>query len=166
VDRNDLSSVAKTHYPGAFFAELSLILDLPSATSVVARTRVVILAVAKEAFLELFWASPQMIRSVIALQSDRLMQAAERSASHTMIRTEGRLAFALVTLGQEGGQTGTVSVTHEFLGQYCGLARQTVTVILSEWQRQGLIETGYRKIRLLNPDGLTRIFLSDQNYRG
>lgn len=165
IDRNEFSSVAKIRYRGDFFSELSIISELPSNTSVVSQGNCSILLVPKEVFLEIFWNSPAMIRYIILLQSQRLVQAAERSASHTLIRTEGRLAFALLTLESESGQTGIVKVTHEFLGQYCGLARQTVSLLLEEWQRMDLIATGYRQVKLLDREGLNEIFMSETNFK-
>ena len=38
-----------------------------------------------------------------------------------------------------------------------GLSRKTVNLVLRDFERQKLIETGYRHIRVLDPAGLHRI---------
>ncbi|MGI8552359.1 MAG: helix-turn-helix domain-containing protein, partial [Dehalococcoidia bacterium] len=43
------------------------------------------------------------------------------------------------------------------LADQVGAARQTVSRILNEWRRQGLIDTGRGEIRILNPEELRRL---------
>lgn len=165
IDRNEFSSVAKIRYAGEFFSELSIISDLPSNTCVMAQTDCTMLQIPKSVFLKVFWSNPDMIKYVIILQSQRLLQAAERSASHTLIRTEGRLAFALLTIESESVSHGIIKVTHEFLAQYCGFARQTVSLILEDWQRKGFIAIKYRSIQIIDRMALNDVFMSEGNFK-
>ena len=52
--------------------------------------------------------------------------------------------------------------THEQIAESTGLARVTVSRVLKEFQKQGLIELGYGKIRVLNHEGLKNKIRSDK----
>ena len=60
-----------------------------------------------------------------------------------------RLATAL--LSRDGD---TVSATHEALARELGVAREAVSRILGEWEREGLIALGRGKITLSDRAGL------------
>ena len=49
---------------------------------------------------------------------------------------------------------GALPYTHEDLALVVGLSRVTVTRVLGEFQRQGWVECGYRKIRVRDREGL------------
>lgn len=53
-----------------------------------------------------------------------------------------------------GGSQETKNVTHEKLAIQLGISRETVSRALADFKREGLIETSYRTIRVLDRDGL------------
>lgn len=58
-----------------------------------------------------------------------------------------RLASLLIDLAEEG--TNVIKgVSHQALADYLGTYRETVSAILRDFKRQGLVELGYRKITL------------------
>lgn len=70
-----------------------------------------------------------------------------------------RLARTLLLIHQWQSAAGhdDMALSQETIGQYAGLSRQVVNGILSEWRRQGLISTGYGRLRLEDPGALGRI---------
>jgi len=49
-----------------------------------------------------------------------------------------------------------ISLTHEELAVLLGVSRETVSRVISDFRRQGLIKTAYRSITIINTDGLKR----------
>ncbi len=70
-----------------------------------------------------------------------------------------RLADLLVQLSSESSDknsTGDVikGISHQALADYLGTYRETVSAILRDFKRQGLVELGYRRITLLDMEEL------------
>jgi len=49
-----------------------------------------------------------------------------------------------------------ISLTHEELAVLLGVSRETVSRVISDFRRRGLIKTAYRSITIINTDGLKR----------
>ena len=78
-------------------------------------------------------------------------------------RLKNRIAAALLEFAKtplakkdEAGQT-VVHLTHDELASAVGSVRETVTKVVGELAREGLIKSGYGKITLLNPKKLGRL---------
>ena len=54
-------------------------------------------------------------------------------------------------------QNGAVQATHEGIGQAVGLSRVTVSRVLGELSDRGLVELGYRCVRLTDVDALNNL---------
>lgn len=67
-----------------------------------------------------------------------------------------RLASLLIDLADE--ETETIKgVSHQALADHLGTYRETVSAILRDFKRQGLVELGYRRITLVDPETLRDI---------
>lgn len=64
------------------------------------------------------------------------------------------------------GGSHTISCTHEELAYALGLSRVTVSRILSGLAKQGLIDLGYRNIRLLNRKKLEHLIADLMENKG
>lgn len=78
-------------------------------------------------------------------------------------RLKNRIAAALLEFAKtplakkdEAGRT-VVHLTHDELASAVGSVRETVTKVVGELAREGLIKSGYGKITLLNPKKLGRL---------
>ncbi len=78
-------------------------------------------------------------------------------------RVEQRVANALIRLA---GQTGVraekeaaivLSFSRQDVAEMTGTTLYTVSRLLSEWERQGIIETGRERIKIMKPHDLVRI---------
>jgi len=56
----------------------------------------------------------------------------------------------------------TLPVQQEELAELLGLSRKTVNRILKDFEAETLVETGYRSIKIVDPEGLHRIAMSMQ----
>ena len=64
-----------------------------------------------------------------------------------------RLATLLVDLDEDG--SGVIKgISHQALADRLGTYRETVSAILRDFKRQGLVELGYRRIKLVDAEEL------------
>jgi CRP-like cAMP-binding protein len=67
-----------------------------------------------------------------------------------------RLASLLIDLADK--ETETIKgVSHQALADHLGTYRETVSAILRDFKRQGLVELGYRRITLVDAETLRDI---------
>jgi CRP/FNR family transcriptional regulator, cyclic AMP receptor protein len=105
-------------------------------------------------FLRMMSAHPVLAAKVmvaLARQSLRLEQQLEQLAFQAV---PARLAQALVQLAEDNDGQLPSSLTHESLAKLISSTRETVSKILEEFAGQGLVELGYRRIRVLDWPGL------------
>lgn len=95
---------------------------------------------------------------------DRLMREQERRYAELLIEhVEQRLARALLRLADQVGrhEEGCVLINlplpREDLAEYTGTTLYTVSRILSEWERKGIVETGRERVLVCHADALARI---------
>jgi CRP-like cAMP-binding protein len=67
-----------------------------------------------------------------------------------------RLATLLIELDEDGSSV-IKGVSHQALADRLGTYRETVSAILRDFKRQGLVELGYRRIRLMDVEMLKEI---------
>jgi CRP-like cAMP-binding protein len=83
----------------------------------------------------------------------RLMQVENSLEDVAYKKLPERLAALLIELDRDGG--GVIKgVSHQALADRLGTYRETVSAILRDFKRQGLVELGYRRIRLLDAETL------------
>lgn len=64
-----------------------------------------------------------------------------------------RLAGLLIDLNNDGSDV-IKGISHQSLADYLGTYRETVSAILRDFKRQGLVELGYRRITLVDAEEL------------
>ena len=83
----------------------------------------------------------------------RLMQVENSLEDVAYKKLPERLAALLVDLDQDG--SGVIKgVSHQALADRLGTYRETVSAILRDFKRQGLVELGYRRIKLADVEAL------------
>lgn len=85
----------------------------------------------------------------------RLMQVENSLEDVAYKKLPERLASLLVELAQDGNIIKGVS--HQALADRLGTYRETVSAILRDFKRQGLVELGYRRIKLTDIELLKEI---------
>jgi CRP/FNR family transcriptional regulator len=80
------------------------------------------------------------------------------------MRSEQRLAAFLLSLSRRYRWLGyspdrfVLHMTREDIGSYLGLATETVSRLLSQFQRDNLVSVRHREVRLTDPERLTETF--------
>lgn len=83
----------------------------------------------------------------------RLMQVENSLEDVAYKKLPERLASLLVELDQDGA--GMIKgVSHQALADRLGTYRETVSAILRDFKRQGLVELGYRRIKIVDGETL------------
>jgi len=107
-------------------------------------------------------ASLPATQALLRLVSERRMLAENQVADLVFLEVPKRLAKLLLRLqegsrGQRNGQLLRSNLTHQELANIIGSTRETTTLILNDFRRQGLIEFLGRKILIANRLGLERV---------
>lgn len=106
---------------------------------------------------------PQMAFDLMTLMTTYIQEIQARYRELATERVEQRVANALIRLAGQSGQksnkeTGIeLSFSRQDVAEMTGTTLYTISRLLSEWERQGLIKTGRERINILKPHDLVRI---------
>lgn len=156
---NELEIVVKVRHEGDYFGEMGMFIDEPQLVTSVAVSPSVLIGIPREIFLRYVWSDVRLMRYLIKVLASRLKKSGERLISHALLDARARLAYILLWLEQEEGGKGVITVTQEYIAQYCGLARQTAAGILGEWKQMNWIITSHGKIEVLDKAALVDVIL-------
>lgn len=110
--------------------------------------------------MELF---PGMALNALRLVAGRFQELQSRYQELATERVERRVARTLLRLARQTGRRTEQGVlidlplSRQDLGEMTGTTLYTVSRILSNWEQQGLIETGRERVIICNPHGLVVI---------
>ncbi len=115
-------------------------------------------SVQKAALERVMKSDPEFALRLFSSLSERLRQSDEviESLLHREVST--RLATLLVNLGDRFGEDDLIDVrlTHQDLANMIASTREAVSKVMSELQREGVIETRNRRIAILDRDALSK----------
>lgn len=139
--------------PGAIFGEGALnVTTDPNVFAEVTETSSVWVIPASEA-RNLTMQYPILGWGLLQTYGMRLMQVENSLEDVAYKKLPERLAALLVDLDQDG--SGVIKgVSHQALADRLGTYRETVSAILRDFKRQGLVELGYRRIKLADAEAL------------
>ncbi len=109
-------------------------------------------------------------QALLRLMSERRLMAENKVADLVFLEVPKRLAKLLLQLhdGQNGGRPARSGqalkgkLTHQELANITGSTRETTTLILNDFKRQGLIDFLGRKIVIANRAGLEKLIAGGQ----
>jgi CRP/FNR family cyclic AMP-dependent transcriptional regulator len=106
-------------------------------------------------------------QALLRLVSERRLMAEDQVADLVFLEVPKRLAKLLLRLhensrGSRSSQMLRAKLTHQELANIIGSTRETTTLILNDFKRQGLIEFLGRKILIANRNGLERVIVNGQ----
>jgi CRP/FNR family transcriptional regulator, cyclic AMP receptor protein len=148
---------------GAVVGELSMIDGLPRSASVVAVRPAALSFLSRSAFKTFAKQHPELYEYLVMLLSARLRETDAVIAAGSFLPNKGRLACTLLELagefGQDAGNGRTVirqKIGQSDLAAMTGIARETASRIINDWQRCKMISrlSGYYCIE--NKDQLQR----------
>lgn len=139
--------------PGMFFGEAAMLARTIYLSNAEAVEPSQVLALGRAAFDHLLREQPTIARYLVTALSRRLLLSELRLVGFAYHDAPTRVAAELVALSREE-QTTLLPITHQELGERCGLLRETVTKTLDTFQDQGLVELHRGRIMLRDVTGL------------
>ncbi len=107
--------------------------------------------------------SPHIAFDLMTLMTSYIQEMQARYRELATEKVEQRVANALIRLaGQSGVKSSKeagieLSFSRQDVAEMTGSTLYTISRLLSEWERQGIIETGRERIKILKPHELVRI---------
>lgn len=96
----------------------------------------------------------EIVRALYRITAVRLGRAMAMSDDLRVLPRDAHLAKVLLNQWRLRGDADLISVVQEDLAGMVGVTTMTLSKSLARMRDAGLIETGYRKIRVLDPDAL------------
>lgn len=110
---------------------------------------------------ELMETRPYLSFDLMKLMTSYIQEMQARYRELATERVAQRIARALLRLAAQSGQRAEDGIELEFsrqdLAEMSGSTLYTVSRVLSQWERQGLLETGRERIRISRPHDLVRL---------
>jgi CRP/FNR family transcriptional regulator len=151
------------HQSEKFFGELSLIDGKTSSAAVMAMEEALIAIISKENFYALLYSQSKVLENLLRILCSRLRESWKRIHILNFREAPQRIKMLFTILSGENGEKtpdGTkinLRLTHQELADMTGLTRETVTRVLGQWQREGLITVSRNRYILLHHN----FFLND-----
>lgn len=143
--------------PGLWFGEYPLLSGQPAIGSIAADGAVRTLFLPKAAFDRIVEDEPRYYRAFNLLLCERFALSFRLLAEARGLPPEDWLHRRLAGVAEVQGRAAaapaaqtTLAMSQTELANMVGVSRQTLNVLLSRLQARGLVEIGYRKIRLLS----------------
>lgn len=146
--------ILSTLRAGDFFGEMALIDGRPRSASVVAVEPTHLVRLRRAPFLAFLREYPEMSLRMLEALSLRLRMADGKIGSLTLMDVYGRVARVLRELAmQEGKQAGSNVIighrpTHQELAAMAGTSRETVSRVLNDFARSGLMTIDGKRLIL------------------
>jgi CRP/FNR family cyclic AMP-dependent transcriptional regulator len=141
---------------GDFFGEMALLDDQPRSATVIATTPSVLLMLERQAFARYLLQSPRSALRIMAELSRRLRNADEVIGNLALLDVYARVAGALRQMALRDGERTNGGIllrdrpTGTQLAGMLGTTRETVSRVISDFQRRGFLTPIGRKLLLHN----------------
>jgi CRP/FNR family transcriptional regulator len=148
--------------PGDLFGELSLFNPGPRTATAATATDVQLATFAHDDLRPVIIEQPEVAAELLRVLAERLRQTNDAMADLVFTDVPGRVAKALLSLGERFGETDKDGVrvhhdlTQEELAQLVGASRETVNKALSDFGTRGWLRVDGRTVVLLDLERLRR----------
>jgi CRP-like cAMP-binding protein len=154
----------RTVYPWQMFGALGVVRNTATyPASAQALEDSTALALENRFLAEMMKTRPYLSFGLMNLMTTYIQEMQSRYRELSTERVERRVANAILRLaGQSGVRSGQeagieLSFSRQDLAEMTGTTLYTVSRLLSEWERKGIIAAGRERIRILIPHDLVRI---------
>ncbi len=149
--------VLATLGPETFFGEMALVGQrLPQDATAETVEDAVVCVLSRPDLERLVLEHPRVGLRLLELISARLLETEAIVEDFAFKSAPARLAGVLVRLAETAADR-TLQVSHQELADMIATYRETATLILNQFQRQGLVELGRRNVRVLDLEGLRTV---------
>lgn len=143
---------------GGVIQDIPMLLGKPQPFDVVATRDTEMIALSRQRFSEVLHASPTLAIRWMTSIARRLDEDRRRLVVVTSKPLIAQVAYLLLELAErDSSGECVVRLTHTTLASLLGARRQSVTRVMLELRRHGLITAGYGVTVLEDPDGLREI---------
>lgn len=139
---------------GALVGDLHLLIGNPRNVEMQAVSDVTLLSIPSPRFLELVRVSPQLTRAWLDSLAGRVRTLQDRLGETLAGTLDQRIA---VTLLDQMDHEQVFRYSQTLLAELLGVQRSSVSRVLSQFQREGLVDVAYRRVTVLTPAGLAEI---------
>lgn len=152
--------------PGEIFGELDTLDDSPRDTLAEALDDSQLCVIHKALFLAMIGRRPELSLRLTKLIGFRLRRIESRVEDLVFRDVPARLAHLLLELSKNYGKATPqglllqIKITHQEMANLIGSIRETVSAVLGEFKKEGLITFEGRRLILLRPDLLQKRSLS------
>jgi CRP-like cAMP-binding protein len=143
--------------PGDFFGELALIDNEPRSATTIAEEDAELLCLSRPDFEAVLKDHVSIMKALLTVVAARLRHANHQISTLALLDVYGRVARVLMEMAREEGKRlkdGRISFrrpTHQEIASRIGTTRETVTRMLRDLQRQGLVHVEAREM-VVGPD--------------
>jgi CRP/FNR family cyclic AMP-dependent transcriptional regulator len=162
ADRNGREAVLAVRGAGDLLGDLSAIDGGPRSAAVFALEAVEATVIAGARFRALLVERPRLASAVLALMVARLRDADRKRIEFGSLDSRARVACRLVELAHRFGEPArsgvriTLRLSQEEVAGWTGSSREAVAKALADFRTRGWIETGRRRVVVLDLDALAR----------
>ncbi|MBI3932362.1 MAG: Crp/Fnr family transcriptional regulator [Acidobacteria bacterium] len=143
--------------PGDFFGEMALLDNEPRSATAIAVEESELLALNRADFQGVVSEKASITTALIKVLTQRLRRANHQISTLALLDVYGRVARVILDMAREEGKRlkdGRIAfrrATHQEIANRIGTTRETVTRMLKDLERQGLIHIEGREI-IVQPD--------------
>lgn len=135
------------HHAGDILGEASFFDRCPRVSSAVALNNCTVVSVDRDRLDVIFQKHPELALPMLQYLARTVRLLSSHVDDMSFLSAEQRIARYLLPLFAE---RESIRATHEEIGQAVGVSRVTVSRILSTWNRQQILSTGYGTLTLKN----------------
>jgi CRP/FNR family cyclic AMP-dependent transcriptional regulator len=148
--------VTSTLGPGTIFGEMTLIGQGMYDSFAEATEECSVCKMERNDVERLLLEKPEVALRILEVIGRRLLEVEARLEDIAFKTVAGRLASLLLRLMREQGRS-IRGLTHQNLADDIGTHRETATQTLTRFRSEGLVDTGRKRIEVLDPEGLQLI---------
>lgn len=141
------------HQTGDLMGEASFFAECPRVSSCTAVTDCQVVSIDRAALDRLFRLHPDMAYPMLQYLARTVRMLSQHVDEATFLPAGQRLARYLLGAASEGVP---FPCTHEELGFAIGVSRVTISRLLSDFARRGILKTGYRCVTILDRELLKK----------
>lgn len=139
---------------GCILGEAAFFDEMPRVSSAKAMTACEVISVNRREFTKIIKGNPGIAIELLKLQAERIRLLSNEVDSMTFLKADCRIARILLA---HVSRDFFVLLTHEEIAGLAGVSRVTVSKILSDFCKKGLILTLYRKIEITDQRMLEKL---------
>jgi CRP/FNR family transcriptional regulator, nitrogen oxide reductase regulator len=141
---------------GEFFGSFASLGNDVYPDTAQAQTPVCVLTISSDAFRQIFDRHPTVTLKVVDIMAARLRAAHERVRQLSTSKVESRVAHVLLLLSEKFGQQSEVGMliqvplAREDLASMAGTTPETASRVMSQFQKEGLVDAGRQWVAVLD----------------